>query len=209
MSTDYFSHARTLLRWSTESAKPSGDRLPEYADVRKPQIERQIGSDAPVYPGLERTRLTASLALMRDILGADHALVRQILAGKTPEARADELVSATTLGDPAVRKALFAGGAAAVSAAKDPFIELARLIEPRARELRKKYDDEVLAVERDAYAKIAQAVFATQGESAYPDATFTLRLSYGAVKPLHGQWQEASNRSRSSAASTSGPTSTA
>jgi hypothetical protein len=182
--TDYFSAARTLVRWSTESAKPSGDRLPEYADVRKPQIERQLGSDAPVYPGLERTRLTASLALMRDILGADHALARQILAGKTPEARADELVSATTLGDPAVRKALFAGGAAAVSAANDPFIELARLIEPRARELRKKYDDEVLAVERDAYAKIAQAVFATQGESAYPDATFTLRLSYGAVKPF-------------------------
>ena len=182
--TDYFTAARTLLRWSTESVKPSGDRLPEYAEVRKPQIERQIGSDAPVYPVLEKSRLTASLALMRDILGADHALAKQILDGKTPEARAEELVSATTLGDPAVRKALFAGGAAAVSASKDPFIELARLIEPRARELRKKYDDEVLAVERDAYAKIAQAVFATQGESAYPDATFTLRLSYGAVKPF-------------------------
>jgi hypothetical protein len=180
--SDYFVAARTLLRWSTESAKPSGERLPEYADTRKPQIERQVGSDAPVYPGLEKTRLTASLALFRDTLGASHPLMAAVLAGKTPEARADELVSATTLGDPAVRKALFAGGAAAVNASKDPFIELARLIEPRARELRKKYDDEVVAVERDAYAKIAQAVFATQGESAYPDATFTLRLSYGAVK---------------------------
>ena len=180
--SEYFVAARTVLRWSTESAKPNGDRLPEYTDVRKPQIERQIGSDAPIFPGLERTRLTASLALMRDKLGAENALVKQILAGKTPEARAEELVSATTLGDPAVRKALFSGGAAAVNASKDPFIELARLIEPRARELRKKYDDEVLAVEREAYGKIAQAVFATEGESAYPDATFSLRLSYGAVK---------------------------
>jgi hypothetical protein len=180
--SEYFTAARTVLRWSVESAKPNGERLPEYTDVRKPQLERQIGSDAPIYPGLEQARLTASLALMRDKLGADHPLATQILAGKTPDARAAELTAATALGDPAVRKALFAGGAAAVNASKDPFIELARLMEPRARELRTKYDDEVLAVERDAYAKIAQAVFATQGESAYPDATFTLRLSYGAVK---------------------------
>jgi hypothetical protein len=180
--SEYFTHARTLLRWSTESQKASGDRLPEYSDVRKPQIERQIGSDAPIYREFERAKIAISLALMRDKLGADHALVKQILAGQTPEARAAALVSGTTLGDPAVRKALLAGGATAVSASKDPFIELARLMEPRARELRKKYDEEVLAVERDAYAKIAQAVFATAGESAYPDATFTLRLSYGAVQ---------------------------
>src|SRR6185436_11112697 len=75
-----------------------------------------------------------------------------------------------------------AGGKSAVAASKDPFIELARLVDARARELRTKYDNEVLAVERDAYARIAQAVFATQGDSAYPDGTFTLRLSYGQVK---------------------------
>jgi hypothetical protein len=180
--SDYFSHARTLLRWAEESQKPNGERLPEYTDPRKPQIERQIGSDVPVFPGLEKAKLGAALAIMADRLGAEHALVKQILAGKTPEARAAELVDGTKLGDPAVRKQLFAGGAAAVKASTDPFIELARLIEPRARELRTKYDNEVLAVEREAYAKIAQAVFATQGDSAYPDATFTLRLSYGAVK---------------------------
>ena len=77
---------------------------------------------------------------------------------------------------------MFAGGKAAVEASTDPFIEIARLVEPRARELRTRYDNEVLAVERDAYAKIAQAVFAAQGDAAYPDGTFTLRLSYGAVK---------------------------
>jgi hypothetical protein len=81
-----------------------------------------------------------------------------------------------------VRTRLFHGGAAAVEASQDPFIEIARLIEPRARELRQRYDNEVVAVERDAYAKIAQAVFAAQGDAAYPDGTFTLRLSYGAVK---------------------------
>jgi hypothetical protein len=180
--SEYFTHARRLLRWAEESQKPNGQRLPEFSDARKPQIEREVGASAPIYPGMEKARLSASLALMRDKLGADHTLVQQILAGMTPGQRAVELVDGTKLGDSAVRKELFAGGAAAVSASKDPFIELARLIEPRARELRKRYDNEVVGVERDAYAKIAQAVFAVQGESAYPDGTFTLRLSFGAVK---------------------------
>jgi Peptidase S46 len=180
--TDYFTKARTLVRWAEESQKPNGQRYPEFSDARKPQLEREMASEAPIYPGLEKARLAESLTVMRDKLGADHALVKQILAGKTPQTRAAELVDGTRLGDPAVRKELFAGGAAAVNASKDPFIELARLIEPRARELRNRYDTDVLAVERDAYAKIAQAVFAAQGDSAYPDGTFTLRLSYGSVK---------------------------
>ncbi|MGQ0736515.1 MAG: S46 family peptidase [Acidobacteriota bacterium] len=185
--SEYFTHARTLLRWSEESLKPNGQRLPEYTDTRKAQIERQLGSEAPIFPALERVRLAESLALVRDKLGSDHTLVVALLAGKAPLARASELVETTMLGSAAVRKELFTGGADAVRASKDPFINLARLIEPRARELRKKYDDEVLAVEREAYGRIAQAVFATAGESAYPDATFTLRLSYGAVKRYEDQ----------------------
>ncbi len=180
--SDYFSHARTLLRWSEESAKPNGQRLPEYTDARKPQIERELSSDAPIYPGLETARLAASLVLAVDKLGASHELVKQILDGKSPDARAAELVAGTKMGEAATRKALFTGGVEAVKASTDPFIVLARVLDPRARELRTKYDNEVVGVERDAYAKIAQAVFATQGDSAYPDGTFTLRLSYGQVK---------------------------
>jgi hypothetical protein len=180
--SEYFSFARTLLRWAEESQKPNGERLPEFTDVRKPQIERLLGSETPTHPGLEKARIAVALSIMHDALGANHAMVGQILAAKTPEARAAELVDGTKLGEAAYRKELFAGGATALKAATDPFIEMARLIEPRARELRQKYDNEVLAVERDAYAKIAQAVFATEGANAYPDGTFTLRLAYGAVK---------------------------
>jgi hypothetical protein len=180
--SDYFTYARTLVRWAEESRKPNGERLPEFTDARRPQIERQLGSEAPVYPDFEQARIATGLTLMREHLGADHPLVKQILRDQSPEVRARELVAGTKLGDPAYRKQLFAGGSAAVTATTDSFIEMARLIEPRARELRVKYDNEVLAVERDAYAKIAQAVFATQGDNAYPDATFTLRLSFGGVK---------------------------
>ena len=180
--TQYFTLARTLVRWTDESAKPNGQRLPEYSDARKASIERQLGSEAPIYPGMEQAKLEAGLAVMQQMLGADNSLVKQVLAGKTPKARAAELIAGTKMGDAAARKALLAGGKAAVAASKDPFLELARLVDPRARELRTRYDNDVLAVERDAYAKIAQAVFASQGDAAYPDGTFTLRLSYGQVK---------------------------
>ena len=179
---EYFTIARALVRWADESSKPNGQRLPEYTDARKASFERQLGSAAPIYPGVEQAKLEAGLAVMQKQFGADHALVKQIMAGKTPAARAAELVAGTRLGDPAARKALFAGGKAAIDASTDPFVALARLVDPRSRELRTKYDNEVLGVERDAYARIAQAVFATQGDAAYPDGTFTLRLSYGQVK---------------------------
>ena len=182
MYTQYFTLARALVRWADESAKPNGQRLPEYTDARKAQLERQMASTAPIYPGVEQAKLAACLTVMAQKLGADHALVKQILAGKSPADRAAELVAGTKMGDAATRTALLAGGKAAVDASSDPMIALAKLIDPRARELRTRYDNEVLGVERDGYAKIAQAVFAVKGDSAYPDGTFTLRLSYGAVK---------------------------
>lgn len=180
--TQYFTIARALVRWADEATKPNGQRLPEFADARKASLERQMGSTAPIYRGVEQAKLEAGLAAMQQELGPGHPLTKPIMAGKTPAARAAELVAGTKLGEPATRKALFAGGKAAVSASKDPFIALAQLLDARARELRAKYDNEVLAVERDAYARIAQAVFATHGDAAYPDGTFTLRLSYGQVR---------------------------
>jgi hypothetical protein len=180
--TNYFNLARTLVRWADESQKPNGLRLPEYSDARKAAIERQMASEAPIHPGAEQAKLAASLAMMVEYVGADHALVKQVLAGKTPAARAAELIAGTRMGDPGTRKRLLAGGKAAIDASADSMIRLARLVDARSRELRTRYDNEVLAVERDAYAKIAQAVFAAEGDAAYPDATFTLRLSYGQVR---------------------------
>jgi hypothetical protein len=180
--TTYFNHARTLVRWAEESAKPNGQRLPEYADARKAAIERQLGSEAPIHAGAEQAKLEASLTVMQQQLGSTHPLVAKIMTGKSPRDRAAELVAGTRMGDAAARKALLAGGKTAIDASTDTMIQIARLVDARARELRTKYDNEVLAVERDAYAKIAQAVFATQGDAAYPDGTFTLRLAYGQVK---------------------------
>ena len=119
---------------------------------------------------------------MVELLGADNALVKQILNGKTPEARAEEMISGTKLKDPEYRKELAKGGKAAIDASTDPMIVVAREIDPKAREVRKRYEREVLGVETANYAKIARALFDIQGNKVYPDATFTLRLSYGAVE---------------------------
>ena len=182
MYTQYFINARMLVRWADESGKPNGQRLPEYAEARRAQIERMVAATSPIYPGVEQAKLAATLAMMEGQLGSGNPFVQKILAGKPPAERAEELIAGTKMGDAATRKALFAGGKASVEASSDTMIQLARLVDAHARELRTKYDNEVLAVERDAYAKIAQAVFAARGDSAYPDGTFTLRLSFGSVK---------------------------
>src|SRR5438445_8032371 len=122
------------------------------------------------------------LAQMRDALGAENPVVRKLLNGKTPEDAAKDLIANTKLDDVSVRKQLYQGGTAAVVSSNDPLIALMREIDPDARELRKQYDDKVDAVERRAGAAINRTRFAHSGFNHPPDATFTLRLSYGAVK---------------------------
>ena len=181
-NTILFSFARTLVRLAAENAKPNAERLPEYTDARRASLELALYSPAPIHDDFEKLKLADSLGFMVELLGADHALAKQILNGKTPEARANELIEGTKLKDVAFRKELAAGGSLAIEASTDPMIVLARTIDPKARELRKRFESEVTGVERTNYSKIARARFETEGTRLYPDATFTLRLSYGAVK---------------------------
>jgi hypothetical protein len=140
------------------------------------------GGDQPVNLAREKLNLTSSLTFMRTYLGPTHPIVKRILGDKTPEARANELLDKCRLTDPEIVALLRAGGKAAVDVSTDPMIVLARELEPDAEAVNKKYEDEVTSVQAAAYPKIGQAVFVVDGAKAYPDATGTLRLSYGAVK---------------------------
>ena len=62
----------------------------------------------------------------------------------------------------------------------DPLIELARSLDQEERRLRAA-NEELDEIERQAYAQIAEVMFAIEGESVYPDATFSLRLAFGVV----------------------------
>jgi len=177
-----FGYARTLVRLADEDQKPDAQRLPEFASVRRPALEAALFSDAPIYDDFEKAKLTNSLTFMQSEYGANSPLVKKVLKGKTPAARAAELIEGTKLKDVGFRRQIATGGRKAIEDANDPMLDLARDIDKEARAVRKRYEEEVVAVERANYAKIANAQFEEKGTSIYPDATFTLRLSYGAVK---------------------------
>ena len=176
-----FKYARLLVRAINERAKPNGERIPAFRDSARESLELELFSTEPIYDDYEILRLTDSLTDFASQFGADNPLVQKVLAGKSPHARAVELVTGTKLKDVAVRKELYGKDAAALQAAHDSMIDLARLIDGPARDARKIYDaqDEI---KKQAYSEIAKARFAIEGTSNYPDATFTLRLSYGTVR---------------------------
>jgi len=177
-----FRYARVLVRGTEERAKPNGERLREYTDTALPRIEQQLATPAPVYPELERLTMSFGLERMREWLGPDHPVVRRLLTQESPDTLAARVVDGSKLGDPAVRLALWKGGAAAVAASDDPMIRLARDVDPEARAVRKNVEDRVEAPTRIATEKIARARFAIFGTNVYPDATFTLRLNFGSVQ---------------------------
>ncbi len=176
-----FKYARLLTRAIDERAKPNGERIPAFRGSARESLELELFSTEPIYDDYEILRLSDSLTDFASQFGANDPLVQKVLAGKSPHARAVELVTVTKLKDVAVRKDLYGKDAAALQAAHDPMLDLARLIDRPARDARKIYDaqDEI---KKQAYSEIAKARFAIEGTSSYPDATFTLRLSYGTVR---------------------------
>ncbi len=175
-------YARTIVRTATEKQKPSNQRIRGYQDSALPTLEKRLFSSAPVYKGLDQLLLAESLAEMQDALGADNDVVKMALAGKSPDERAKELIDGTKLDDVAARKRLYEGGKAAVDASSDPLIVLMCQVEPAAQALHQRNEDEVESVFRSNGGKIGKALFVKNGLNVPPDATFTLRLSYGAVK---------------------------
>jgi hypothetical protein len=182
-----FRYARALVRGAAERGKPNEERLREYTDAALPRIEQQLVAPVPIYPAREKLTLSFGFERMREFLGPDHPLIRAILSEDSPDSLAAGLVDGTKLGDPAVRRELWTGGAAAIAASRDPMIRFAQLVDEEARRLRKQEEDEVEAPVEVSAEKIAALRFKALGTSVYPDATFTLRLNYGTVQG----WTEA------------------
>jgi hypothetical protein len=178
---DLFNYAITLVRAADERAKPDAERLPGYTESALPLVEKRLLDAEPIYPWLDELYLEWSLSKAREYLSPDDAETKLLLGKESPEALAARLVKGTRLADPAYRTALWKGGKSAVDASKDPMIVYARKIDANARALDKQYDALVDAPTTAAQAKLADARFAAYGNTLYPDATFTLRISYGKV----------------------------
>ena len=174
--------ARMLVRATAEKEKPNSERMREYRDSALSSLEQQLFSAEPIYKSLETVVLADSLSEMQDALEKDSSVVQQIMQGKTPGEAAKDLIGNTKLDDVAVRKQLYDGGKAAIDASTDPLIMAMRTIDPSVRAIRKQFEDEVESSVRRYGTLIAKTRFAQTGFNQPPDATFTLRLSYGAVK---------------------------
>ncbi len=180
-ASDLFYVARQIVRAAIDRDKPSAQRLPEYADSRLPSLKDELASIPPVYKPQDQMILEQRLSKAREYLTVDAPLTQVLLGKESPEGLAARLVNGTRLDDPKVRQALWDGGLKAVQASDDPMIQYALKIDVEARRLRAEYEARVTGPTRIASEKIARAQFAVYGTSIYPDATFTLRLSYGKV----------------------------
>jgi hypothetical protein len=180
--------ALSTVQYVAEVKKPDGVRLEGYHDSQLESLRFRLFSPAPVYPAFEKAMLQVGLQLSLEELGVNDPYVKAVLGGRTPAEVAQAAVEGSRLADPAFRKSLVEGGEAAVQASSDPMIVLARAVNPFDRQRTKAFEDKVESVETPAGEKIGQARFAVYGKSLYPDATFTLRLTYGAVKgyPMNG-----------------------
>ncbi len=174
-------YAMSLVRIADEEALPSEKRLPEYSDANLKTAKARLGVPAPYYKEQELFLFTKGLEEAAKELGPQHPYVKAMLGGKSAGEVAKAAVEGSKLSEPEARKALLAGGKKATAESQDPMILLAKKLDPMVRALRKKQEDQVTSIITEHGTRIAKARFAAYGKNTYPDATFTLRLSYGAV----------------------------
>ncbi len=182
------SNALSIVQYVAEVKKPDGQRIDGFHDSELESLRFQLLSPAPAYPEMEKALLADQLRETLEILGPNDAYAAAVLQGKSPEEAVQALVASSKMADPSFRKSLIDGGEAAIAASTDPMIVMARRVDPLNRELRKWHEDNVESIITPAHERIGKARFAVYGKSAYPDATFTLRLSFGTVKgyPMNG-----------------------
>jgi hypothetical protein len=183
-----FSIARQIVQYVVEVKKPDGERLDGYHDAQLESLRFQLLSPAPIYPSTEKLYMTTALNLAAEKLGKNDEYLVALLQGSDVNTFVNSVVDGTKLSDVSVRKALLDGGETAVAASTDPMMAAARRTDPLAREYRRWQHDEIESVLTTAGEKLGKARFLVYGKDAYPDATFTLRLSYGTVEgfPYNG-----------------------
>jgi len=183
-----FGIAQTIVEYVAEVKKPDGERLPQFHDAGLSSVKFQLLSPAPVEIPTEKLYMAAALKLGEEKLGDNDTYIQAILQGGDVDKTVDGMIDGTKLGDVAFRKSLMDGGEAAVEASTDPMIVAARRVDPIVRATTKRMRDEFGSVLTKEGEKLGKARFLVYGKDAYPDATFTLRLSYGTVKgyPYNG-----------------------
>ncbi|MDJ0910789.1 MAG: S46 family peptidase [Woeseiaceae bacterium] len=195
---DMFTYARAIVRGTAERELPNAERIRDYTDAALPQLEQYLFADRPISSEYEQLRLSFSLDKMREWLGPDSVYVHQILGNESPDSLAASLVENSRLADADFRRELWEGGKSAVMESDDPIVRLVLAIDGEARSLRQRYEENVEAPRSRGEEMIADARFRIYGTETYPDATFTLRVTYGAVEGWEERGEDVESFTRTS-----------
>jgi len=188
--SELFAMARHLVRLPEELKKANSQRLSEYTDSRLPQLKQMLFTETPIYNDIERLMIEFYLIKMRESLGPDHAFVKKVMGRMSTSVLAKKWIEGSYLKKASERKRLFEQGSEAIKSSKDPLIQLARLIDKDSRDLRLYFENNIESKLNKYSEVIAQAQFDIFGKNTYPDATFSLRLSYGKVQGYKESGQE-------------------
>ncbi len=188
-SGKYFMAARHILRMKQEDQKPDAQRLREYQDSRRASLELELFSEAEIYPEMEKFTLTKGLETLVANLGANNVNVQAVLGGKTPVEKAEELVAGSKLNQVEERKRLAALSLEDLKNESDSFVQLAILVDPYSRQLRKQYEEDVEAYKAEGRVLLGKRHLADTTKTHYPDATFSLRFSFGKVEGFEQEGQ--------------------
>ncbi|HEY2805160.1 MAG TPA: S46 family peptidase [Gemmatimonadales bacterium] len=177
--------ASLLVRAPAELAKPAAERLGPFRSAG--HVDTLVTLAVPIDTVVESRMLTAYLGAMASELPATDPLVRSVIGSKSPEEAARAMVRASTIVTNEQRAALRRGGAGALAGSRDPFIAMAKLIDPQEREISHQMS-ELTNQEAQNDERIARALLAVFGTGVAPDATFSLRISDGEIRryPYNG-----------------------
>jgi V8-like Glu-specific endopeptidase len=167
-----YSWARSLIRAA---------KNPAMTEAQRARLAEAIGTETPVSTDMEEIRMRYWLSKTREYLTVDQPQVKAMLGRESPEALADRLISGTRLADAEFRRQALGMTVEQLSAA-DPLLAFVAANDAAARAIGDRWAAEVNAPTARAAEKVAEARFAVYGDNLYPDATFSLRLSYGEVK---------------------------
>jgi V8-like Glu-specific endopeptidase len=189
--TRLLNYAGVIVRMPVEMAKPDSARMMPFREANRAGLERQLYAATPIDTVTEVRLLAAYLSAMAADMPATDPVLRAALGGKTPEQAAHDMVRGTQIATADQRRALVQGGAAAIAASTDPFIQLARVIEPLQRSLDRQWTD-LANQEAQHNERVARALLAVYGNSVSPDATFSLRIQDGEVRSYayNGTWAQ-------------------
>ncbi len=179
--SDALTRALSILELAHQLGQSEANRSPRFKAGRLARTVEQMSRFAPAPAALQQYELECFLLRIAETVGGNDPRLAELLDGKAPGERASEVLAATALNDPAKVKALVEGGAAAIDRFKDPLLNMARVLDIELRPLNERVDREVNPALKAAYTTLAEARFAAFGDSVYPDANSSLRLSFGKI----------------------------